>query len=92
MFYRADRFQALGPQCVNAHQCGLKTMYFRTDDAFYDELGRTLDARRAREVRWLGTPRQMARAAEILAFRVYHGVRVRARALSLRQRRHDRGI
>jgi MoaA/NifB/PqqE/SkfB family radical SAM enzyme len=90
MFYRRGRFRALGAQCVEAHRCGLKNMYFREDAAFYEELGQALDARRAREVRWLGTPRQLARAAEILAFRVYHGVRVRARALGARRRRQQR--
>jgi MoaA/NifB/PqqE/SkfB family radical SAM enzyme len=87
MFFRKDRFQALGPQCVKAHQCGLKNMYFREDEAFYEDLGRALDAKRAREVRWFGRPRQTARAAEILAFRLYHGVLVRARALAARFRR-----
>ncbi len=91
MFYRPRRFRALGPQCVNAHQCGLKNMYFRTDAAFYAELGQALDARRARDVRWLGTPRQAARAAEVLAFRVYHGLRVRALALVSRHRRRQAG-
>jgi MoaA/NifB/PqqE/SkfB family radical SAM enzyme len=87
MFYRPGRFETLGPQCVHAHQCGLKNMYFRQDAAFYEELGRALDAKRAAEVRWLGSPRQAARAAEVLAFRVYHGVRVRAGALLSRFRR-----
>jgi MoaA/NifB/PqqE/SkfB family radical SAM enzyme len=87
MFYRPGRFETLGPQCVHAHQCGLKNMYFREDAAFYEELGRALDARRAAEVRWFGSPRQAARAAEVLAFRVYHGVRVRAGALVSRFRR-----
>jgi len=87
MFYRPGRFQALGVQCVEAHRCGLKNMYFREDAAFYADLGRALDAKRAREVRWLGSPRQAARAAEVLAFRVYYGLRVRAAALGTRLRR-----
>ncbi len=87
MFYRKDRFQALGAQCVNAHQCGLKNMYFREDQAFYEDLGRALDAKRAREVRWFGRAPQAARAAEILAFRLYHGTLVRARAVGARFRR-----
>jgi MoaA/NifB/PqqE/SkfB family radical SAM enzyme len=87
MFYRPARFRTLGRQCVEAHQCGLKNMYFRHDDDFYAELGRALDAKRAAEVRWFGSPRQLARAAEVLAFRVYHGLRVRARTLRLRLRR-----
>ncbi len=84
MFYHPRRFKTLGHQCVKAHECGLKNMYFREDAAFYEDLGRALDARRAAEVRWLGSPRQAARAAEVLAFRVYHGVRVRAAALRSR--------
>jgi MoaA/NifB/PqqE/SkfB family radical SAM enzyme len=91
MFYRPGRFATLGPQCVQAHQCGLKNMYFRDDAEFYAELGAALDARRAAEVRWLGSPRQAARAAEVLAFRVYHGVRVRARAALARLRRPRAG-
>lgn len=87
MFYRRDRFRTLGPQCVHAHQCYLKNMYFRTDDAFYADLGRALDERRSREVRWLGGRVRAVRAAEVLAFRIYHGVRVRARALGGRLRR-----
>jgi MoaA/NifB/PqqE/SkfB family radical SAM enzyme len=84
MFFRPKRFRTLGRQCVEAHQCGLKNMYFRQDEEFYAELGRALDAKRAAEVRWLGSPRQLARAAEVLAFRVYHGLRVRAGALVAR--------
>jgi len=84
MFYRPKRFRTLGRQCVEAHQCGLKNMYFRHDEQFYAELGQALDAKRAAEVRWFGAPRQLARAAEVLAFRVYHGLRVRARALAAR--------
>ena len=87
MFYRPGRFRTLGRQCVEAHQCGLKNMYFRHDEEFYAELGQALDAKRAAEVRWLGSPRQLARAAEVLAFRVYHGLRVRARAFGARLRR-----
>ena len=87
MFYRPKRFQTLGRQCVEAHQCGLKNMYFRQDEEFYAELGKALDAKRAAEVRWLAAPQRLARAAEVLAFRVYHGLRVRARALAGRLRR-----
>jgi MoaA/NifB/PqqE/SkfB family radical SAM enzyme/predicted SAM-dependent methyltransferase len=76
MFFRKERFQHLRPQCVNAHQCGLKNMYFRGDEELYHELGEALDQVRAREVRWLGSPRQIARAAEVLWYRVYHRLRV----------------
>jgi MoaA/NifB/PqqE/SkfB family radical SAM enzyme len=92
MFYRKDRFKTLAPQCVKAHQCGLKNIYFRQDEAFYEDLGRALDAKRAREVRWFGRAPQIARAAEILAFRVYHGTLVRARALTARFRRAPRPV
>ncbi len=73
---RKERFQVLRSQCVHAHQCGLKNMYFRGDEEFYSELGVALDQARSREVRWLGTPRQMARAAEVLWYRLYHRARV----------------
>ena len=76
MFYKKERFEVLRPQCVHAHQCGLKNMYFRGDEEFYAELGQALDQARRREVRWLGKPRQAARAAEVLWFRVYHRLRV----------------
>ncbi|HVR07828.1 MAG TPA: radical SAM/SPASM domain-containing protein [Thermoanaerobaculia bacterium] len=84
MFFRRGRFRTLGRQCVAAHQCGLKNMYFRHDEEFYADLARALDAKRAIEVRWLGAPRQLARAAEVLAFRIYHGLRVRTGALLAR--------
>ena len=81
MFYRPGRFETLKRQCVEPSLCGLKNMFFRGDEAFYAELGAEMDKLRRREVRWLGTPRQTARAAEVLAFRVYHGVKTRLRPL-----------
>jgi MoaA/NifB/PqqE/SkfB family radical SAM enzyme len=83
MFYRPGRFETLKRQCVEPSLCGLKNMYFRGDEEFYAELGTEMERLRRREVRWLGTPRQMARAAEILAFRVYHGIKARLRPLRL---------
>lgn len=77
MFWRPKRFQTLKPQCVKSHLCGLKNMYFRGDETFYKELGEALAKTRKKEVRWFGTPKQTARAAEIFAFRVYYGVRAR---------------
>ena len=73
---KKERFQVLRQQCVHAHQCGLKNMYFRGDDEFYAELGEALDQARSREVRFFGTPKQMARAAEVLWYRIYHRARV----------------
>jgi len=84
MFYRAGRFETLKRQCVEPSLCGLKNMFFRGDEAFYAELGAEMDRLRRREVRWFGTPRQIARAAEVLAFRVYHGVRARLRPVKER--------
>jgi MoaA/NifB/PqqE/SkfB family radical SAM enzyme len=77
MFFGPKRFQALQTQCVEYHQCGLKNMYFRGDEAFYKELGQALEKARKKEIRWFGAPKQIARAAEILWFRIYHGLRVR---------------
>ncbi|MGH9442282.1 MAG: radical SAM/SPASM domain-containing protein [Thermoanaerobaculia bacterium] len=84
MFYRPGRFETLKRQCVEPSLCGLKNMFFRGDEAFYAELGAEMERLRRREVRWIGTPRQMARAAEVLAFRVYHGVKARLRPLRAR--------
>jgi MoaA/NifB/PqqE/SkfB family radical SAM enzyme len=81
MFFHPSRFRALKRQCVEPSRCGLKNMFFRGDESFYADLRSELDAVRRREVRWIGTPRQVARAAEILAFRVYHGVKARLRRL-----------
>ena len=81
---RQDRLKTLKPQCVGAHRCGLKNMYFRGDEQFYQELGEALEEARQREIRWLGKPRQMARAAEIFGFRVYHGLKVRGEAAGRR--------
>jgi MoaA/NifB/PqqE/SkfB family radical SAM enzyme len=61
-FYAPGKFKTLMPQCVDAHSCGLKNMYFRGDDAFYRDLGDALDAARAREVRFIGNRQQIARA------------------------------
>lgn len=84
MFYREGRFETLKRQCVEPSLCGLKNMFFRGDEAFYAELRAEMDRVRRREVRWIGTPRQAARAAEVLAFRVYHGVKARLRPLRQR--------
>jgi predicted SAM-dependent methyltransferase/MoaA/NifB/PqqE/SkfB family radical SAM enzyme len=81
---REERLKTLKPQCVGAHRCGLKNMYFRGDEAFYRELGEALEEAREKEIRWLGGPKQMRRAAGIFGFRVYHGLKVRGEALRRR--------
>lgn len=81
IFKQKSRLPTLKSQCVEVHRCGLKNMYFRGDDQFYKELGEAMEETRAKEARWIGAPRQMARAAEIFAFRAYHGSLVRGRAL-----------
>jgi predicted SAM-dependent methyltransferase len=63
---------------VEPDGCGLKTRHFRTDGAFYRLLSDALEAPRRREVGWLGRPRRTLRAAEVLLFRSYHGLRTRA--------------
>lgn len=63
-FYEPGKFKALAPQCVDAHSCGLKNMYFRGDDAFYRDLGAALDAARAREIRFIGNRAQISRALQ----------------------------
>lgn len=66
--YDPGRFKTLKPQCVEKHACWLKNMYFRGDDEFYRELGEALETTRKKEIRWLGTPKQMWRAAEIYSY------------------------
>ncbi|HVR07185.1 MAG TPA: radical SAM/SPASM domain-containing protein [Thermoanaerobaculia bacterium] len=77
MFWREKRFKTLAKQCVEPNACFLKNMYFRHDEEFYRDLDQALDQARKKEVRWLGSPRQMLRAAEVFAYRCYHGARVR---------------
>lgn len=85
--YAPERFQTLRSECVEPYRCWLKTIYFRGDDDFYRELGEALDVARRREVRWVGTPVQILRKAEIRAstdprFRaIYDGLRERSRPL-----------
>lgn len=67
--YNRARFKQLEPYCVEAHKCYLKNMYFRADEEFYRELGEALEPQREREVRWVGTPSQMLRAAEVYIYR-----------------------
>jgi MoaA/NifB/PqqE/SkfB family radical SAM enzyme len=67
--YQKSSFKILAPQCVNAHACGLKNMYFRGDEDFYRDLGEALDRERKREVRFTGNRQQLARALRRLKFR-----------------------
>jgi MoaA/NifB/PqqE/SkfB family radical SAM enzyme len=76
-FWKEKRFKTLTRQCVEPNACFLKNMYFRHDEEFYRDLDQALDQARKKEIRWLGSPRQILRAAEILAYRCYHGARVR---------------
>jgi MoaA/NifB/PqqE/SkfB family radical SAM enzyme len=63
--YDEKRFEILKPACVKEGLCWLKNMYFRGDQEFYAELAAKLDETRKREVRFIGTPKQMKRAAEV---------------------------
>jgi hypothetical protein len=60
--YQEGKFRTLEPQCVNAHACALKNMYFRADEQFYRELGEALDETRQREIRLTGHRQQIARS------------------------------
>ncbi|HEX8154878.1 MAG TPA: SPASM domain-containing protein, partial [Thermoanaerobaculia bacterium] len=62
--YQPGKFQTLAPECVNAHACGLKNMYMRSDEAFYRDLGEALETARAKEIRWTGNRQQLARALQ----------------------------
>ncbi len=79
ILYSKERFRALGPACVIPGACGLKNMYFRSDEAFQGELAAVLDERRGAEIGWRGGRRGLARWWEIQRFRVHHGIRVRLR-------------
>ena len=62
--FREGEYQTLGQECVNAHACGLKNMYFRSDESFYRDLAQAMDKTRAKEVRWFGSRQQIARALQ----------------------------
>lgn len=85
--YAPERFQTIRSECVEPYRCWLKSIYFRGDEDFYRELGEALAIARRREVRWLGTPVQILRKAEMRAatsprFRaIYDGLRDRSRPL-----------
>lgn len=92
----SSRLKALTPQCVETGRCGLKSMFFRHDEAFYRELGEAVDAARRRELRWLGSWRgagqRLRRSLAIFGYRLHWGIwERRTRALQawerLRRRR-----
>lgn len=62
--FQPGKYATLTPECVNAHACGLKNMYFRSDDTFYRDLDAKLEETRRREIRWLGNRQQLARALQ----------------------------
>ena len=67
--YSRRRFEYLEPICVQANQCWLKNTYFRADEEFYRELDAALEPVRKREVRWIGTPKQMSRRLAVFLYR-----------------------
>jgi len=67
--YQPGRYATLTPECVNAHACGLKNMYFRSDADFYRDLGEALAEARAKEIRLIGNRQQISRALQQLKHR-----------------------
>jgi MoaA/NifB/PqqE/SkfB family radical SAM enzyme len=67
--YQEGKFKTLVPQCVNAHACALKNMYFRSDEGFYHDLGEAMRQARAKEIRWIGSRQQLARALQRMKYR-----------------------
>lgn len=96
--YNRASFKVLEPYCVEPFKCYLKNLYFRADDQFYRELGEALEPVRKREVKWLGSPKQMLRAAEVFVVRrrwarsTFEWLRAGSRPFRhwLRQFRHPR--
>jgi MoaA/NifB/PqqE/SkfB family radical SAM enzyme len=66
--YSPEKFQILKEPCVKPGLCWLKNMYFRADQEFYAELATALDAARKKEVRWIGSPAQVKRRADIFLY------------------------
>ncbi|HEX3577560.1 MAG TPA: SPASM domain-containing protein, partial [Thermoanaerobaculia bacterium] len=66
--YDPKRFQILKEVCVKPGLCWLKNMYFMVDEEFYAELDAKLEAVRKREVRWIGTPKQVKRRADVFLY------------------------
>lgn len=66
--YSPERFKVLKEPCVKPGLCWLKNMYFRADEEFYRELDERLEAVRKKELRWIGTPKQVKRRAEVFLY------------------------
>lgn len=66
--YDPKRFTILKEVCVKPGLCWLKNMYFRVDEEFYAELDAKLKKVRKKEVRWLGTPKQIKRRAGVYLY------------------------
>jgi hypothetical protein len=66
--YDPKRFQVLKEVCVKPGLCWLKNMYFKFDEEFYAELDAKLEVVRKKEVRWIGTPKQIKRRADIFLY------------------------
>jgi MoaA/NifB/PqqE/SkfB family radical SAM enzyme len=66
--YDPKRFTILKEVCVKPNLCWLKNMYFRVDEEFYAELDAKLEKVRRKEVRWLGTPKQIKRRADVYLY------------------------
>jgi hypothetical protein len=66
--YDPKRFQILKEVCVKPGLCWLKNMYFKVDEEFYAELDAKLEVVRKKEVRWIGTPKQVKRRADVFLY------------------------
>jgi MoaA/NifB/PqqE/SkfB family radical SAM enzyme len=66
--YDPKRFQVLKEVCVKPGLCWLKNMYFKFDEEFYAELDAKLEVVRKKEVRWIGTPKQIKRRADVFLY------------------------
>jgi MoaA/NifB/PqqE/SkfB family radical SAM enzyme len=66
--YDPKRFQILKEVCVTPGLCWLKNMYFKFDEEFYAELDAKLEVVRKKEVRWIGTPKQVKRRADVFLY------------------------
>lgn len=66
--YDPKRFQILKEVCVKPGLCWLKNMYFKVDEEFYAELDAKLELVRKKEVRWIGTPKQVKRRADVFLY------------------------
>jgi MoaA/NifB/PqqE/SkfB family radical SAM enzyme len=66
--YDPKHFEILKEVCVKPGLCWLKNMYFKVDEEFYAELDAKLEKVRRKEVRWLGTPKQIKRRADVFLY------------------------